>query len=278
MIGRPPALRGAIPAMRVIAVLAMILALAGCAQAPAADSPATAAAPAYTPNPQPAQETDVQYRARLHTELGANYFARGQFDVAIEELNEALKLKPDHATAYGVLALVYMDMGEYDRADANFARALQIAPQDPEIRNNYGWYLCQRGRPQDGLAQFDQALRSPLYRTPELALLNAGRCHLRMGDLRSAEGYFKRVATIQPGNAKAAFGLAEVAYREGRFNDAGTLIRPAMQSPLPETLLLAGCIDRRVGNALGERAVLAQLRSLYPDAQEVKALETGACP
>jgi type IV pilus assembly protein PilF len=260
-----------------LAAVPLLALVASCAQVPAPGEPGAAAAP-YVPNPQPALETELQYRARLHTELGANYYARGQFDVAIEELTEATRLVPGYAPAYGVLALVQMDLGDFDRADANFARAMQLAPQDPEIRNNYGWYLCHRGREREGLAQFDIALRNPLYRTPELAMLNAGRCHLRLGELRSADGWFRKAQSQQPGNRTAALGLGEIAYREGRFGDAKALIRPLLQSPLPETLLLAGCIDRRLGDKAGELAHLEQLRSLYPDAREIGELASGTCP
>jgi type IV pilus assembly protein PilF len=260
-----------------LAAVPLLALVASCVQVPAPGEPGAAAAP-YVPNPQPALETELQYRARLHTELGANYYARGQFDVAIEELTEATRLVPGYAPAYGVLALVQMDLGDFDRADANFARAMQLAPQDPEIRNNYGWYLCHRGREREGLAQFDIALRNPLYRTPELAMLNAGRCHLRLGELRSADGWFRKAQSQQPGNRTAALGLGEIAYREGRFGDAKALIRPLLQSPLPETLLLAGCIDRRLGDKAGELAHLEQLRSLYPDAREIGELASGTCP
>jgi type IV pilus assembly protein PilF len=261
-------------------VLAAALLAAGCAQTGGPSLPDLTPAPAqYTPNPQPAQETDLQYRARLHTELGANYYARGQFDVALEELNEAIRLVPTYASAHGVLGLLQMDLGEFDKAEASFKRAIQLAPQDPEIRNNYGWFLCQRRQEREGLAQFDLALRNPLYRTPELALLNAGRCHLRLNELPAAEASFRKVLGLQPGNPKAFFGLAEIAYRQGRYANAQTLMRTALQAPQePETLYLAACTERRLGNPAAADALAAQMRALFPEAGEIKQLDAGICP
>lgn len=260
-------------------LLLSALLLAACTQTPTLPGQASDPQGTYTPNPQPAQETELQYRARLHTELGANYLYRGQVDVALEELNEALKVAPDYAPAYNVLALLYMDLGELEKAEANFARALKIAPQDPEVHNNYGWYLCQRGRERDGLAQFEMALGNPLYRTPELALLNSGACHLRINELSAADAAFKRVLVLQPNNPKAMTGLAEIAYREGRYDDARTLLGvPLQTAPPPRALYLAACIEDKRGDAAAARQHASELRARHPAAVETKALDSGLCP
>ncbi len=265
--------------LRLLLLPLVAVLLAACAQTPTLPGQGSDSQGTYTPNPQPAQETELQYRARLHTELGANYLYRGQVDVALEELNEALKLVPDYAPAYNVLALLYLDLGEFDKAEANFSRALKIAPQDPEIHNNYGWYLCQRGRERDGLAQFEFALSNPLYRTPELALLNSGACHLRLNELSAADAAFKRALVLQPNNTKALTGLAEVAYREGRYRDARMLLRlPLQAAPPPSVLYLAACVEGKLGDKAAEQNYASDLRGRYPEAPEVKKLESGLCP
>ena len=69
-----------------LAALAAAAALAGCGSQPSQN-----AAPPGSP------EANAQARARIHTELSAGYYARGQYDVALEELNEvgaAVALKP----------------------------------------------------------------------------------------------------------------------------------------------------------------------------------------
>lgn len=232
----------------------------------------------YAPNPQPAQESEFQYRARLHTELGANYYARGQFDVALEELNEGLKLVPDHAPALNVMALVYMELGDFNRAEGIFVRALALASSDPEIRNNFGWFLCLRDRERDGLAQFQLALSNSLYRTPELALLNAGRCSMRLGDLRGAETYYRRALAASSNNPKALYGLADIAYREARFADARAMLKGALVgNPPPEVVVLAACVERRLGDPKAEAFFTNAVRSRFPDAPELRRLAADGC-
>ena len=59
----------------------------------------------------------------------AGYYERGQMDVALEELNTAVKLDPNYAPAYNIYGLVYAMLGEDRKAEQNFERALQLAPE-----------------------------------------------------------------------------------------------------------------------------------------------------
>lgn len=225
------------------------------------------------------EESLLQRRVRLHVELGAGYYARGQYEVALEELNEGIRLDPNYASAHNVLGLVYLQLKETDRADAEFQRAVQLAPSDGDIRNNYGWFLCQTKREKQALEQFELAVRNPLYRTPELALVNAGACSSRIGDAKDAEAYYSRVLKSQPNNVAAYLGLADLAYKSGRYEIARGHLRNAMQTPIATApaLLLGVCIERKLGNRQAELSYMQQLNNHYPDASETRQLRTGGC-
>ena len=169
---------------RLLTIAAVSL-LAACANSPFAPNPTT------TPPERPTREAPPQQqmasaaeRAKLHTDLGSGYYERGQMDVAIGELDTAVKLDPNYAPAYNIYGLVYAVLGEDRKAEQNFERALQLAPSNPDIRHNWGWYLCQHKREREALAQFEAAVSDSLYRTPEIALVNAGRCAQAIGDVR----------------------------------------------------------------------------------------------
>lgn len=235
--------------------------------------------PPSRPAPPPQQEASPQVRARLHTDLGAGYYERGQMDVALDELNQALKLDPNYAPAYNIMGLVYSVLGEDGKAEQNFQRALQLAPQDSEIIHNWGWYLCTHKRERESLPQFDAAVRNPLYRTPEIALVNAGRCAQAIGEVRAAENYYRRALAAQPGNALASYGLALIAYKEARYDDARGWMKGVMQvtNPAPEGLYLGMCVERKLGDRQAELSYISQLRNRYPDAPETKAIATQGC-
>jgi type IV pilus assembly protein PilF len=269
-------------ARRALGAAAVALALgilAGCASKPAIDTPQQAQAQQQSLPPVKPQVVPPEERSQLHAQLAAGYFERGRMDIAIEEANDALKLDSRNARAYNVLGLVYGVLGERPKAEEAFGRALQIAPQDSEIRQNYGWYLCTNGRARESIPEFEAALRNPLYRSADIALINAGKCSAAFGEVAQAETYFRRALQASPGNAIAAYNLALVAYKAARFDEARSSMRIVMQetNPPPEALFLGMCIERRKGDAQAELSYVSQLRNRYPDAAETKAINTGGC-
>ena len=235
-----------------------------------------------TPEPPPPvkqQEASPKDRANLHAELGAGYYERGQMDVALEELNQAVALDPSNPRIYNIYGLVYAVLGDNPKAEQNFQRALSLSPLDSDVRHNWGWFLCNNGRPREAIAEFEMALRNPLYRSAEVALVNAGRCSVALGDVATAEAYFTRALAIAPNNSGAAYGLALIAFRAGRLDDARAGMRRLMQQALPgpEVLYLGMCIERKTADRTAELSYVAQLRNRYPDTIEAKAVATGIC-
>lgn len=239
--------------------------LAACAGAP--------------PQPEFATEkpqTDAQSRARIHTELAANYYARRQPKVALEELSNAMRADPSYGPAYNVLGLVYMEMREDTLAEQNFRRALEISPSDYDARNNYGSFLCSRQRFDEGVEQYMAALKNPLYPTPEQSYVNAGTCMLTKGDLDRAATHFQRALAIAPLQPMALLRMTDIQYRRGEFPDAHKLLARYMQvvqTPPPEALWLGVRVERKLGDAIAEQSYASRLRKNFPDSREAKALQ-----
>jgi type IV pilus assembly protein PilF len=151
-----------------VAILSLFI-VAGCAT----NKPATAPAPQPPPEAVKSQEAPPLQRAQIKTDLAAGYYERGQFEVALEVLDEAQRLEPNYAKTYAIYGLVYTMLGETQKAETNFQRALALAPNDPEIRANWGGFLCTTGRTREAIPELDAAIRDPLFKTPEIALINA---------------------------------------------------------------------------------------------------------
>ena len=261
-----------------LAVAALLL--AACAS----KEPSEKAAAQQTP-PQPKVEPVVvpeatpQQRAAIKTDLAAGYYERGQFDVALDVLKEAEQLDPNNPKMFDVYGLVYTMLDEQQKAEASFRRALSLAPNDPQIHANWGAYLCASGREREAIPEFEAAVRDPLYKTPEVAYINAGKCTLAMGDSKKADEYFRRALTASPSNAIASYQLALLAYKEARIQDARFWLRPAVQAqlPRPDALLLGVCIERKLGDRQAELSYTSQLKNRYPDAPETRQADSGNC-
>lgn len=223
------------------------------------------------------QQSDGRKRAQIHTELGASYFGMGKLGVALEELKIATEADSKYAPAYNILGLVHMELREFDKAEGYFQRSLDIDSNNSETHNNYGWFLCQRDRVDDAIGHFMQALKNPLYTTPEKAYLNAGECSLKKGDEKNAEEFFLRAIKFQPAPPKAFWNLAELSFRRGDYNDAQSYLDVFLKTGgmTREALWLGARIAHRLGKRDAEANYGLQLRKNFPDSRETQAFRNG---
>lgn len=228
---------------------------------------------------QPVYGADARTRAKIHTELGAMYFQDGNMAVALEELKIALDADPDYAPAYNVRGLVHTYLREMGEAEADFSKALRLTPNDPEVNNNYGWFLCQNGKERQSIAYFLNAVKNPLYSTPGRAYTNAGSCALKAGDMEGAEQYLQQALRLSRDGAETArVQLASLNYRRGTLDEARNQIGEVMKTMEPvsaEALWLALRIERKLGNRAAESRYAVQLRSRYPASREYQEFLKG---
>ena len=232
------------------------------------------AVPAHAQREPSAAEQDVLQRAAIRIDLGANYYQQRNYAVALGEANEALRLVPDFAPAHGLLGLIYMALGENEKAETSFKRGLQSKATDADLNNNYGWFLCQTKREAAAIPYFLAATRDPLYTAPSKAFHNAGICSMRTGNNTEAEGYFQRAFQLDPSNPVAMFNLAELHLRSGDLPKAQFHAQRLLATfePSAQTLWLAVRVQRKLGDKDQTASLASQLRRLFPESQEVALL------
>ena len=147
-----------------------------------------------------AASLEQQKRAAIRLQLAVDYYQQGQHKVALEEIRQALVVSPDLVDAYSVRAIIFMDLNDKQRAEDNFLHALKLAPNNSDLLNNYGWFLCQNGKEKESIQYFEKVLKDTSYPTPVKALGNAGVCSLRLKDAVNAERYFMMGFREQPAN------------------------------------------------------------------------------
>lgn len=230
------------------------------------------------PVPRDVNEVDPVKRAQIRLQLAATYYAQRQYPIAIEETQRALQANPNSAAAHAMLGLIYMDLNDRTNAEASFGRALRIEPDDPEINNNYGWFLCRTGRQKSAIEHFDRAAANKLYATPSLALQNAGTCLLQERDFKGAESYLRRSFEIDAGNPVVKFQLARL-YLATRQNDRASFYFGLVERDVGQTAEVAWLglrLMRAQGDLRGERQYAEILRSRFPNSPEAALLRRGA--
>ncbi|MGI4848271.1 MAG: type IV pilus biogenesis/stability protein PilW [Janthinobacterium lividum] len=223
-------------------------------------------------------QTEVQRRSLIRLQLAIGYYEQGQMATALDEVKQALAINPASVDALGVRALIYMEMEEPKLAEESFQAAMQLAPGNPDLINNYGWFLCQNGRARESLAYFENALKSRAYLSPAKALNNAGVCSLKLGDEAGGQRYLLQALQFEPGNQQTNANLAKLFLSRDDLERTryylGNLAKSDNLSA--DSLWTAIKIERKLGDTAAVSSYANQLRRNYPTSKEYAALLRGA--
>jgi tetratricopeptide (TPR) repeat protein len=133
---------------------------------------------------------------------GEIYRTIGDFDHAIEDFNQAIKLDPKYALAYQRRSRAYYGKHEYDRAMADIEKALKLDPQDWGTIMDRGLVYEAKGDVGRAFADYDQAIRlAP--NSASVAYVNRGHLYAERGDYESAIADYNQAINISPNNSTA---------------------------------------------------------------------------
>lgn len=223
-----------------------------------------------TTTPYPNSPADLDEAARINTQLGIDYMRKGDTERARSKLQRALEQNPDLALAHSSIAFLYQKAGEPLAADRHYLRAIALEPDSPDTHNNYGVFLCGQSRYDAGIKAFDRALRIPGYRTPEVALTNAGVCARKAGNDVRAEQYFRAALRENSAFSSALAQIALLSYEQGEYLRTRAFLQRYAQAAQhnPQTLWLGVRTERALGDTQAARAYGEQLKQKFPGAEE----------
>ena len=237
-------------------VLLLLLLTAGCAAS----------------NPQAKPQSEARRAAEANTSLGLQYMERGQYEVAFGKLKKAIAEDPGYAPGQTVLAVLYEKLGEDELAGKHYQKAYEADPKDGDVNNNYGTYLCRKGKTSEARIHFEKALKDPFYSSPVVAMVNAGNCEMEAGNLADAELLLRNALKIQPANADGLLAMAKLNYQKNSY----LLSRAFMQryesvaSHNANSLLLAFNVEMALQDREASERYLYQLQSNFSDSKQAK--------
>ena len=94
-----------------------------------------------------------------HDKLGIALFNKGRTDEAINQYQEAIRLKPDYAEARNNLGLIFLNKGLIDEATSQFQEAIRLRPDAVEAHCNLGIVFGGKGQIDEAMSQFQEAIR-----------------------------------------------------------------------------------------------------------------------
>jgi len=221
---------------------------------------------------------DIQRRVDIRLELASAYFADGKTAYALEEIDRALQLQPQHAEALGLRGLVLLQAGDSAAAISHLRQAVRIEPDNPGLLNNLGWALCQSGKPQTAMPYLERALAQPAYAESAKAWVNAGLCRMKAGDPKGAEIMLLRGLMHEPHSVQARAGLAQLEFERGNSRQAQQYLLQVLASEqvTAEHFALAVRIERQLGDRQSEQSLLSQWQRRFPQSPQLQVYLSGA--
>ena len=95
--------------------------------------------------------------AQAFNNRGNAYFHKGQLDRAIKDYDDAIRLQPDLAEAFSNRGNVYRKKGRFDRAIKDYADAIRFKPDNARVFADRGLAYEKKGEPSQALLDFEKA-------------------------------------------------------------------------------------------------------------------------
>jgi Flp pilus assembly protein TadD len=80
---------------------------------------------------------DARGEAKSQVEFGINVAQRGLWREAIYRWEKATQLDPTYVAAYNDLGIAYEHEGQLDKARKAYEKALELDPNNAQVRQNY---------------------------------------------------------------------------------------------------------------------------------------------
>ena len=180
-----------------------------------------------------AAEANCRRAAELNNQLPAVYVTlarihngKGEYNLALEEIQRALKLEPNDPDALLGEAAVFASMGRVEEAESTYKKATALRPQHWGGQYESGVFYFRQKRYGEAAAEFRKAIELTPDNAMAMATLGGMLQMLHQND--EAEKNLKRSLELQPSYA-AYTNLGALYYREKRWAESAAMTQKALE-------------------------------------------------
>jgi len=151
--------------------------------------------------------------AAAHNNLGNVFVEQGRLVDAVKSFREALRYKPDFVSAHSNLGEALRRQGHLEEAVPCFRDAIALDPRHAHAHNNLAMALQAQGKLDLAIESYQQALRCmPGYTQ---AYCNLGTALMEQGNLEEAAANLAKAIELKPDYVEAICNLGIVLSKQG---------------------------------------------------------------
>lgn len=215
-----------------------------------------------------AQRTFSAWNFNIASLLGRNYTMMEQYEKAIEEYQEALRVHPNNTNALLNTGYCYLKMGRLDDAEHFFKRFLAIMPDVAKGYNNLGIVYFSKRDYEQAAQCYKKALElEPGYGE---AHFNLGNVYRAQGRVQEALREYEEAVRVKPELHDVRSMLVSLYMDAGEIEKAEAMVMPLVQKRETEVQgrTMLGNIYQRRG--LYQQALFQYLNALKRSPQDAR--------
>jgi lipoprotein NlpI len=153
----------------------------------------------------------AQNRAMAYNNRGIAWRLKGEYDRAMADYNEAIRLDPKYANAYNNRASAWSEKGDFDRAIGDYSEAIRLNPKYADAYYNRAVAWRDKGDLDKAIADYSEVIR--LDPKDATAFFNRAIASFFDGSIPKAVADFSQASELDPKDPYAALWLHIVNQR-----------------------------------------------------------------
>ena len=156
--------------------------------------------------------------AAAYDTRGSAYFLKDDYERAIQDYNEAIRVNPNVAPAYAGRASAYYGKGDYDRATKDSNEAIRLNPNFAKAYMNRGVVHIAKGDYNLAIQDYGDAIR--LSPKDAYAYYNRGNAYINTGDYLHAIKDLNEAIHLNPNFAESYYNRGDAYFFQSNLTAA----------------------------------------------------------
>jgi len=214
--------------------------------------------------------------SKINVRLGVEYYRTGNYQLAVQKLQKAIKQDPKSSQAYHALAVLQNHFLAKDKAEKYFRKSISLDAQNSEALNNFGVFLCIDERYEEANKLLMRAVENPFYSSPAAAYTSAANCILKQGESQlerdKAKEYLSKALAAAINYRPALIKMASISLTEKDYKLTSLYLERfyLTGNATAQSLWLSIRNEQEIGDKSKVALLAEQLRANFPDSDEFK--------